>query len=127
MYIYIYIYVYICVCMYVYIYIYIYIYNLFIYLSYLFIIFFRLKHFYSFFQKKYSFTNYRNITKKKFILHFPKGLINYCENAAYYNSPSLSIKERKKKNNTHINNNNNNKNKQTIQNIAKVTHPYPVH
>ena len=42
------------------------------------------------------------------MLHFPKviwlrqirnkGLINYCENAAYFNtSPGLSIKERKKK------------------------------
>ena len=51
------------------------------------------------------------------MLHFPKviqlrqirnkGLINYCENAAYYNTSSgLSIKERKKKNNTHINNSN---------------------
>ena len=47
------------------------------------------------------------------MLHFPKviqlrqirnkGLIDYCENAAYYNTtPSLSIKEEKKKKNTPI-------------------------
>ena len=59
------------------------------------------------------------------MLHFPKviwlrqirnkGLINYCENAAYCNtSPGLSIKERKKKNNTHINNNSNKKQIKTI-------------
>ena len=60
------------------------------------------------------------------MLHFPKviqlrqirnkGLINYCEKAAYYNTSSgLSIKERKKKkNNTHINNNSNKKAIKTI-------------
>ena len=33
-----------------------------------------------------------------------KGLINYCENTAYYHTiPNLSITEEKKKNNTHIN------------------------
>ena len=48
----------------------------------------------------------RSITKQKFILHFPKvilkdkqktneGFINYCENAAYYNTTcSLSIKKK---------------------------------
>ena len=57
------------------------------------------------------YTNYESITKQKFMLHFPKvillrqirnkGLINYCENAAYCNtSPSLSIKESRKRTTT---------------------------
>ena len=69
--------------------------------------FFHLKLFYSFFLN-YIYTNYKSTTKQKLMLHFPKviwlrqirnkGLINYCENAAYFNtSPGLSIKERKKK------------------------------
>ena len=49
-----------------------------------------------------------------------KVLLNYCENAAYYNTtPSASKKEGKKKNNTYINKSN----IQTIQNKTELTHP----
>ena len=50
----------------------------------------------------FFFFNLNNLFKKLIYLLKKKNkdyLINYCENAAYYNtSPSLSIKERKKRN-----------------------------
>ena len=51
-----------------------------------------------------------------------KGLINYCENAAYYNTtPSLSITEEKKKKNTPTKKHN----LQATQNKTKLTQPPP--